>query len=45
MESLPEIEGALVIVEDRMALWGKLPRLVKAEVNPELITKGKKQIS
>jgi hypothetical protein len=43
MESMREIEGALVILGDRVALWGKLPRLVRSEVNPELITKGKKQ--
>jgi ApbE superfamily uncharacterized protein (UPF0280 family) len=43
MESLPEVEGALAIMGERIALWGKLPRLVKAEVDPEIITKGKKK--
>jgi uncharacterized protein len=43
MDSMPQIEGALVILGDRMALWGKLPRLVKADVDHELITKGNKQ--
>jgi ApbE superfamily uncharacterized protein (UPF0280 family) len=42
METLQEIEGALVILGDRIALWGKLPRLVKAEVDFGLITKGEK---
>jgi hypothetical protein len=45
MESLAEVEGALVIMGERMALWGNLPRLVKAEVDPEMITKGKKQVT
>jgi ApbE superfamily uncharacterized protein (UPF0280 family) len=39
-EGLEEIEGALVIFRDRMAMWGKLPRLVHSEVGMDLITKG-----
>lgn len=42
MESMDEIEGALVVLGDRIALWGKLPRIVKAEVDAELITRGRK---
>ena len=41
MESLHEIEGAMVIVGDKVALWGKLPGIVKAEVDAGLITRGK----
>ena len=44
MKSIREIEGALVILGDRVALWGRLPRLVRSKVDPELITKGKKEI-
>jgi ApbE superfamily uncharacterized protein (UPF0280 family) len=41
MEGMEEIEGALVIFGDRMAMWGSLPRLVKTKVDPALITQGK----
>ena len=40
LEGLPEIEGALVIYHDRIALWGKLPKLIKSRVDVNLITKG-----
>ena len=39
--SLPEIEGGLVILQDRMALWGRVPRLVRADVRSDLITMGR----
>jgi len=42
MESLKEIEGAMVILGDRVALWGRLPRLVRCEWDPALITQGKR---
>lgn len=32
--------GALVIRGPEIAVWGNLPRLVKARIDPELITKG-----
>jgi len=38
---LPEIEGGLVILQDRMALWGRVPRLVRADVRSDLITMGR----
>jgi ApbE superfamily uncharacterized protein (UPF0280 family) len=34
------ILGALVVKGDRFAVWGELPRLVRAKVEPRLITKG-----
>ena len=39
--ALPEIEGALVVFRDKMALWGNLPKLVRSRVDLDLITKGK----
>ncbi|MFW9992095.1 MAG: UPF0280 family protein [Candidatus Odinarchaeota archaeon] len=33
------IEGMLVLVEDKLAIWGVLPRIVKANVDYSLITK------
>jgi uncharacterized protein len=42
MDALEEIEGALVILGDRMAMWGLLPPLVRSEMNPELVTKGRR---
>lgn len=40
INKLNRIVGALVIKDDKMAVWGNLPRLVRIEVSPELITKG-----
>ncbi len=40
LEDVPEIEGALVIYHDKIALWGKLPELIKSRVDVNLITKG-----
>jgi len=34
------INGALVIKGERVAMFGSLPRIVRATVNPELITRG-----
>jgi ApbE superfamily uncharacterized protein (UPF0280 family) len=44
MESIPEIEGALVVYRDKTALWGKLPKLVRSHVDVDLITKGEKRV-
>jgi len=35
-----EIEGALVVIGDKVAMWGDLPRLVRSGVRWDLITKG-----
>ena len=35
-----ELKGALVVVRNRVALWGDLPELVEMTVNPDLITRG-----
>jgi len=40
LEGVPEIEGALVIYHDRIALWGKLPKLIRLRVDTNLITRG-----
>ena len=40
IKDISEIDGGLIIHRDRIALWGELPRLVKADVNPRLITGG-----
>ena len=40
LEPLEDVEGALVILGERIAMWGTLPKLVRIPVNPDLITKG-----
>ncbi len=40
IKDISEIDGGLIIHRERIALWGELPRLVKADVNPRLITGG-----
>ncbi|MFO7889824.1 MAG: UPF0280 family protein [bacterium] len=42
LNKLPEIEGSLVILNDKISLWGKLPRIIKSNIREELITKGQK---
>lgn len=37
---LPKIDGALVIRGDRMAIWGSLPKMERARVGADRITKG-----
>lgn len=34
------IHGALLVKGDKFAVWGKLPRLVRAKMKPDFITKG-----
>lgn len=34
------IQGAMVVKDDRFAIWGKLPKLSRAVMKPDLITKG-----
>ncbi|MFC1502390.1 UPF0280 family protein [bacterium] len=41
LNNLPEIEGGLVIYKDRLALWGQVPKLIRAEISADLITMGK----
>ena len=41
LNPIKEIEGALVLFEDRMALWGDLPKLVRTHVDASLITCGR----
>jgi uncharacterized protein len=40
LEKVPEVTGALGIIGDRMATYGKLPKIVKARVDYDKITKG-----
>lgn len=40
LEPMQEIQGALVLFEERIALWGELPRLVRARVDERRITRG-----
>jgi len=35
----PGIEGAVAIRGDEMAIWGEVPRIARARINPERITK------
>ena len=39
--SIREIEGAMAIFGQRIGIWGSLPKLTKARVDIELITKGR----
>ena len=41
MNTIPEIQGAMVILGVKAALWGTLPELVEADVDTTLITQGK----
>jgi len=40
LRDVPEVTGALGIIGDRMATYGKLPKIVRANVEYEKITKG-----
>ena len=40
LDPISEIEGALVILGDKMAMWGNLPKLVRVPVDETLITCG-----
>ena len=35
-----QVRGVLVIIGDHVAMWGTLPPLVGATVDPDLITRG-----
>jgi ApbE superfamily uncharacterized protein (UPF0280 family) len=45
LEPIPEIEGALAVIQDRIALWGSLPGLVRSPVDTDLITRGRKKVN
>ena len=38
---LSEIEGSLVILGDKISMWGKLPRIITSRDSRELITRGR----
>jgi len=40
LRDIPEVTGALGIIGDKMATYGKLPKIVRANVDYEKITKG-----
>lgn len=40
LKSIPEVSGAIGIIEDRMATYGRLPEIVRADVDQGKITKG-----
>ncbi len=40
LKDIPEVTGAIAIIADRMATYGRLPRILKADVDYEKITKG-----
>ncbi len=40
LKAVPEVTGAIGIIGDRMATYGQLPKIVRAEVDYEKITKG-----
>ncbi len=39
IKSVDGIEGAILIKDDHIGMWGKLPKIVKAPVNPDFITR------
>lgn len=39
ISSVKGIEGALVVCGDKMGAWGKIPKIVRAEVSKDLITR------
>ncbi|MCD1294555.1 UPF0280 family protein [Methanocella sp. CWC-04] len=40
LKGMPEIQGALGIIGDKMATYGRLPKIVRARVDYEKITRG-----
>lgn len=40
LDRIPDIEGSLVILNNKISLWGKLPHIIKSNFKEELITKG-----
>jgi ApbE superfamily uncharacterized protein (UPF0280 family) len=40
LEDIREISGAMIILDNKFGLWGKIPRIVPANVTYDLITKG-----
>ena len=41
LEELNEIQGAMVVYQNEVALWGKLPEIMHCPMNQERITRGK----
>jgi len=41
LEELPEIEGSMIILGDKISLWGNLPEIIQSEESKELITRGR----
>ena len=41
LKSLHEIEGAMVIINEKVALWGQLPEIIRSHVHADLITRGR----
>jgi len=42
MQGIDAVEGGLVILGDRMGMWGVLPPLVRSEIDPDLVTRGRR---
>lgn len=40
IKGIKGVEGALVVINDTMAAWGKIPRMVKVLLAPDCITRG-----
>lgn len=41
LENIAQVEGAMVIFGNQVALWGQLPRLIRTKIDTTLITRGK----
>ncbi|MBN2200842.1 UPF0280 family protein [bacterium] len=41
LQGLESVEGGLAILGDRMGMWGVLPPLVRSEIDPERVTRGR----
>ncbi len=44
LDDLPQIEGSMVILGDKISIWGNLPKITQSKEIKELITRGKNSI-
>ncbi len=42
LRAIDAVEAGLVILGDRMGMWGALPPLIRSEIDPELVTRGRR---
>lgn len=42
LRAIDGVEAGLVILGDRMGMWGALPPLIRSEIDPDLVTRGRR---